>query len=310
MKEIKKLVKERLLVLVTTGIPGAGKSTLVNNLLGLKGEEAAKTKSGRESVTRTISVYKGEIHQLVSLHIIDTPGLEAKDLSGKEEEEELVKRSVLTDGKADLLLYCMKMTDKSDYRGERIVMELTKRFGKEIWRHTILVLTFGDVVLKQDENSRSLVEEFTEDFEKALKKAGVSDVPVKSILSTQNIESDPEVQHPEIIGVPVGLHTQTPPNWTGLLIKEIIKKCKFDAIPAMLVLQGMQPGWVAKVLMRAGAFGMAAVSVAIGGLGAVLGAALAGSILASSGWGVEQLTGLANIIKARENKEVKEKKAK
>ena len=184
VKEIKKLVRKRPLVLVTAGIPGAGKSTLVNNLLGLKGEEAAKTKSGRKSVTRSISSYEGEIHELVSLRMIDMPGLKAKDLSGKEEEEELVKLSDLTDGKADLLLYCMKMTDKSDERDERIVMTLTKTFGKEIWRHTILVLTFGDVVLKQDKKDRSLVEEFTEDFEKALKKVGVIDVPVTSILST------------------------------------------------------------------------------------------------------------------------------
>ena len=303
VKEIKKLVKKRPLVLVTAGIPGAGKSTLVKNLRGCKGAEAAK--SGRKSVTRSVSIYEGEIHGLVSLRIIDMPGLEAKDLSSKEEEEELAKLSELTDGKADLLLYCMKMTDRADYRVDRIVKTLTKTFGKEIWRHTILVLTFGDVVLNQDEEDRDLLEEFTKDFEQALKKAGVSDIPVKSILSTQNIESDHEVQHPEIIGVPVGKHTHTPPNWAGSLMKEIIKKCKFDAIPAMLVLQGMQPGWVAKVLMKAGAFGMAAAAgFAIGGLGGVVGAALAGSILAGSGWGIEQL---ANIIKARKNEEVKEK---
>ena len=205
LEEIKKLVRKQPLVLVTAGISGAGKSTLINNLLGLKDKKAAKTKFGRKSVTKHVDYYEGTVHG-IGVRIIDTPGLEARDLSSKEEDEELATLSVLTDGKADLLLYCMKLTDRSDYRDERIVMKLTKAFGKEIWKHTVLVLTFGDVVL--DEKDRALLEEFTEDFEEALKKAGISDVPVKSTSSTQDTNSDLEL--PEIIGIPVGRDTQIP----------------------------------------------------------------------------------------------------
>ena len=331
-------------MLVTAGIPGAGKSTLINNLLGLKGKKAAKAKFSRKSVTKHVDYYEGEVHG-ITVRIIDTPGLEAKDLSSKEEKEELATLSVLTDGKADLLLYCMKLTDRSDDRDERIVMKLTKAFGKEMWRHTVLVLTFGDVALNKD-GDRDLLEEFTEDFEEALKKAGVFDITVKSILSSQNIESDHEVQYPAIIGVPVGVSTDTPPNWISSLIKEIIKKCKFDAIPAILMLQGMPPEWVAKVLRQAGALfgsvggaavgggvgsvagsvvGMgigAAVGVIFGGVGAAPGAAAgavigesigtsAGMVFGSAGtaWCVDELTGLAKIIKARKRvEELKEKR--
>ena len=187
VEEIEKLARKRPLVLVTAGISGGGRSTLINNLLGLKGEKAAKTKFSLVSVTKSVDYYEEEVHG-ITVRIIDTPGLDAKDLSSKEVEEELATLSVLTDGKADLLLYCMKMTDRSDYRDELIVMKLTKTFGKEIWRHTILVLTFGDVALKQDEKDKELLEEFTKDFEQALKKAGVCDVPVKPILSTKDNE--------------------------------------------------------------------------------------------------------------------------
>ena len=39
--EFKEFVRKRRLVLVTAGKPGAGKSTLINNLLGLRGKKAA-----------------------------------------------------------------------------------------------------------------------------------------------------------------------------------------------------------------------------------------------------------------------------
>ena len=288
-------------MLVTAGIPGAGRSTLINNLLGLKGEKAAKTKFSLVSVTKSVDYYEEEVHG-ITVRIIDTPGLDAKDLSSKEVEEELATLSVLTDGKADLLLYCMKMTDRSDVRDERIVMKLTKTFGKEIWKHTILVLTFGDAVLNQDEEDKDLLEEFTEDFEKTLKKAGVNDVPVKSILSAQDsaeFESVlKKIQQPEIIGVPVGRQAQMPPNWTYLLFKEIIKKCNYDAIPAMLMLRGIPPQWAAELLMMAGStVGYAGGHIAGGiigsGVGAMTGAIVGTIVGAVCSGGVGAVPGAA-----------------
>ena len=338
-KEIRKLARRSPLVLVTAGIPGAGKSTLINNLLGLKGNKAAKAKMGMTTTTKSVDYYEEEVHG-ITMRIIDTPGLDAKDLSSKEIEEELATLSVLTDGKADILLYCMKLTDRSDERDERIVRKLTKTFGKEIWKHTILVLTFGDVVLKQDEEDRDLLEEFTEDFEQVLKKTGVSDIPV-SILSAQDNEVEStlaKIQQSKIIGIPVGRHTHTPQNWTDLLFKEVIKRCEFDAVPAILMLQGVQPEWVAKVLMEVvtlggfvlggcaigliGASLGAVVGSAFGGVGAVPGAEVGtligvvagscgGGFLAdaSSKWHIAELTGLAKIIKARKRvEELKQKK--
>ena len=165
---IKKLVRERPLVLVTAGKPGAGKSTLINNLLGLKGKKAAESKADPESVTKAVDYYEEEVRG-ITVRIIDTPGLEAKDLS-REAQEALEDLSALTDGKADIMLYCMKLADRSraDKKDERIVRKLTRVFGKEVWRHTVLVLTYGDAVLNEDEGDRGILERFTNEFEMVL----------------------------------------------------------------------------------------------------------------------------------------------
>ena len=133
-------------VLVTAGKAGVGKSTLINNLLGLKGEKAAKAKPGAEIVTRSVDYYEEVVHG-ITVRIIDTPSLEAMDLSSEQNQEALETLSDLTDRKVDLMLYCISLVGgripKDD---ERIVEKLTNRFGREIWGHTILVLTYGDDV--------------------------------------------------------------------------------------------------------------------------------------------------------------------
>ena len=121
------------------------------------------------------------------------------------------------------------------------------------------------------------------------------------------------------------------------MLKEIIKRCEFDAVPAILMLQGMQPEWVAEVLMEVETLGGfvlggcaigiigaslgAVVGSAFGGVGAVPGAEVGtligvvagscgGGFLAdaSSGQHVAELTGLAKIIKARKRVEELNKK--
>ena len=331
---VKNLVRKRPLVLVTVGKAGAGKSTLINNFLRLRGDKVAKSKASPEFGTKGIDYYEQEVHGIV-VRIIDTPGLEAKYRSSKEEWEELATLSVLTDGKADVMLYCMKLTDRADDKDERIVKKLTRAFGKEIWRHTILVLTFGDAVLNHNEGDRDLLEGFTKEFERFLNKAGINDVPVKSVVSTEFNKAPGKVHQPEIIGIPVGQHIKTPQNWTGLLFKEIIKKCKIDAIPAILVLQYTPPHWLASILkltaigvgrtlcgLLTGVILAVVVGLAFVGIGSehLLGILIGGFLVGFSVGGyfggvvsqrrVDELTGHAMIGRAqqrvRELKELKE----
>lgn len=149
----------------------------------------------------------------------------------------------------------MSLAGRFDKGDQHIVERLTKEFGSEIWRYTVLVLTRGDNELTGgEEEDRELLEGFTKMFEKTLKLAGVSDIPVKSILSTCDVDTDfkSALAKPEIVAIPIGKHLEKPPDWAPLLFKEVIKRCRVDAIPAMLVLQGITPRVVAVLVSTAG----------------------------------------------------------
>ena len=87
-------VEKRRLVLVVAGKAGVGKSTVINNLLGLKGEKAAKAKRGARSVTTNVEYYEEKVHG-ITVRIIDTPGLEAIDLNSKKEQEQRCHSSLM-----------------------------------------------------------------------------------------------------------------------------------------------------------------------------------------------------------------------
>ena len=215
-------------MLVTAGKAGVGKSTLINNLLGLKGDKAAEAKPGAEIVTKSMDYYEEVVHG-VTVRIIDTPSLEAMDLSSEQKQEASEMLLNLTDREIDLMLYCISLIGgripKDD---QRIVEKLTNRFGREIWGHTILVLTYGDVAMANlqqedqevthgdvksiDQKYREPLVDFSTEFEKILKEAGVGDVAVRSILSTQSDGPDLEsaLAKPEIVAIPVGQSIKKP----------------------------------------------------------------------------------------------------
>ena len=209
--------EKRRLALVTAGRAGVGKSTLINNLLGLK---AAKAEHSARSVTKTVDYYERDIHG-VTVRIIDTPGFEARDMTREQEQKAMTTLLELTKGKPDLLLYCISLVSRYDDKDDRIVEKLTRAFGREVWSHAVLVLTFGDTELKgNEEESRKVLQEFTEEFQESLKKAGVSDMPVTFTLLTQSIGPDQLeaiLERPEVVGVPVGRHTTNPKDWVFLL---------------------------------------------------------------------------------------------
>ena len=163
---------EREIVVVVGGKSGTGKSTLINNFLSLGGNEAAEARIQPTSVTHNVKVYQGEVSQSgVRVRAVDMPGLHARRHSSDMEKEVITALSHHTEGKADILIYCISLTQRLDSIDEKNIATLNKAFGEKLWANAILVLTHADTILEDEDNADRLddiVEEFAKEFEEIL----------------------------------------------------------------------------------------------------------------------------------------------
>ena len=158
--------------LLVIGQTGSGKSTLINLLLGRR---IASVGHGLEPETETVSVYK-EVINGVSVTACDTPGL--RDASGKEKDYMNKIKASCDNPDHDLVLFCLNM-DSTRWQDDdtEAIKIVTEHLGKDIWKHSVLVLTHADKVINSDffDKKKSKLKE---KFINAINNAGA---PVHSI---------------------------------------------------------------------------------------------------------------------------------
>ena len=164
---------KRDIVIVVAGKSGTGKSTLINNFLALEGSKAAESRRQPTSVTKEVKRYDGEVNS-VHVRAVDMPGLHARKHSSDEEKEVIAALTHVTDGNADILIYCVSLAQRLDAIDERNIGTLIKAFGEKIWENAIFVLTHADSVLDDEEHDLDeLIAEFTKELQEMLAEKGV-----------------------------------------------------------------------------------------------------------------------------------------
>ena len=134
---------KQILKIVVVGKVGAGKSALINGLIG---DVVAPEGNSVGSVTSAVNQYKKEING-VDVIIFDTPGF----FDPKQEDgETLHEIHQETKGTIDLLLICMKMTDRLEQTHVLIIRSLQGFFRADaMWENSLIVLTFANEVRPQ-----------------------------------------------------------------------------------------------------------------------------------------------------------------
>ena len=284
IEEWKKRSNGSPLVIAVVGKSGVGKSTLINNFLGLKGDNLCATGDGASTTTLKIATKKSK-KQNITIHMIDTPGLGGiNEISMVDVCKDLTREA---DQKIDVLIYSVSKHPSAciDTTDVGIIRTLTSILGPEIWFRTILALTYADAAalsIKREQDNTQ-IRGYATSLQKALDKAGVVNVTVQSESSKKDPSSIPVI--------PVGYSSLELPlssNWINQLFVQVLEKSnpKTVHIPmsqaikaaefAGSVVAGVAIGAAVGTVIGAPFFG---IGIIIGPVvGAVVGAA-AGSIL-------------------------------
>ena len=123
--------------ILVIGRAGAGKSELVNSIF------EADT-DGISPVTQETQIFEGE-REGVKIRVYDTVGFKDKLTGGKNHRNVLLDAAKLCDH-FDLILICVKLPgEEADHC---MFSELASYLHKEMWKKTVVVLTFADIFIQ------------------------------------------------------------------------------------------------------------------------------------------------------------------
>ena len=239
---------EREITIVLAGKSGAGKSTFTDNILG---SNQATSKTAPPSIIDKVTHSNG-----VKMRIINALGIAEYK---KDKLKELKALSTYTNGKADLLVYCLPVGpgNKFDYTNPEIIQSLTDAYGKEIWEHCIVVFTMSNMALSmfQDSNPatatqryKEYLKEYADAFQSQLYQLKV-ETCIKTIF---HMGMEPPTSN-TIFAIPVGRKLDDPilpdlprtipaldgvdmdnPGWRDVVLAMITTKCPRDYMQSIL----------------------------------------------------------------------------
>ena len=134
---------QKPLTVLFLGRVGKGKSTLINSLFG---KPVVMESDSVHAEHHEVSVNTYNLSG-IKIIMIDTPGFVPHAENSESMTATMQRIAEKTPGyTVDLIVYCMKMTDKLEGIDEWITDQLTRTYGEKFWSHSLFALTFANEV--------------------------------------------------------------------------------------------------------------------------------------------------------------------
>lgn len=236
--------------IVVVGETGAGKSTLVNGLIGTDAIKKAKAGRSATSVTRTVDAYQVK-RGVFKLTVFDTPCLFDARSGTLINREVFAEIAELTEGRIDLVVYChdmrtrLRITDIEAIGSLSKILHQSNAPESSLWENVMYVLTFANKVEQdlredrthtQEEPVPSVEQEFVnnlEEYRKTLHKR------IQKAISKEELEVlyNAEELVRNIPVVPAGYRKASLPDckdWVTALLKATLLRVKATTAPAFI----------------------------------------------------------------------------
>ena len=283
------------------GKSGAGKTTLIYNLLGKESE----VEMSPDPSTDTFRSYTNEAGNIT---VIDCPGLKSSNRMS-----DLKQLSWHLRDKADLILLCISVSPgaKFDAGNLDIISCIQSAYGKEIWKHCIVVFTYSNVAWRRqrksktnedkEEKYKAHIQSYAGKFKNALKKINtegikekimnalrrieVENITVKTIFEYNNLELARD-DLATLLAVPAGFgddhrddmvmpgFQETNEDWKRILFDLMVLKCREEGQETLLKFK-----YGAKATLLTASVGGLGGALAVGaGVGAGIGGLAGGPL--------------------------------
>ena len=215
------------LKIVTVGKGSVGKSTLINNILSLQGDNEAKAEWSAKPVTRGVTEYYSVING-VPIYMYDTPGLMDDGIDEKEVIKDIRDQ---TQGSISLLLYVSSLSNRLNKTDKYIIKVLTEEFTPKIWKHSIVVLSFANEHCQKMDYAKYACDTAMT-FQQFLQEQNGCDHYTLRCLHT----NDDIGEQYDIPAVPTGRYKDCLPEmWYQILLIVMFRRCHNECLFALMI---------------------------------------------------------------------------